>query len=751
MSSEARLGSQWEDTALVEAWAGAVEPFGDLWRRVLVNPVILHLSTQGLSAYEGLNAVRKMAHEFSDALALTEWYRSHEPDVRDLRVLDLGCGEGWLGRWLTPHGAKYLGLDGSDSLISKATAAAQGTPSEKIRFSQINLSGDSDLSMLDTTVEWLGQADLVTAIVVLEHLEDPVPSLRRLSKRFAGGGSSARFLAICLNPPFFERHGKKLNRSEAPRPSHACIDSIGHEVDCIFRCEREMLRLFRDSRLIVEYSAPLHFPPAYEQSILQASSMGLAPFHAFVARPERRGDAVSPSELDDLLTSNKFLSLIQGDEHQRDTMRRQIGLLERRSFPAGEEIVRAHNLGGDVFVVLSGEAVLDAPGGLPLRRGETFGELEACKVRPNYHLGESTYIYSVRAGEGGATVLRIAEPLATELLADASTSPASHLFWQLRDRITIRLWPTSIRTQSAKGAAKLALPKRLSKILKNQKSIEPLRNVAAVLVSAADAERLRPHPRSIDGCEVLIETSKLVTVSYSFPDYLKFSLTALAVHRVIDVFNGRLILGHPKWQREAWGDWRRATRVAANRFLGPFADALGGEAENILGIARGEDGKGEVAFTGRDSGFGFTNLVQTANAWTRDVRELRRVLHRAYNERSWKEAVDRHLTFCLRANGLWASADFVVIRDENMLRRLVVDDDGEVVRELEERQAWLECTGFKSVSSLTQDAFHSEQGRVYSYMARRAEFVETDLDGDGELRQSSGRVYIEPPAWPEEG
>jgi SAM-dependent methyltransferase len=44
-------------------------------------------------------------------------------DVRDMRVLDLGCGPGWLSRQLHGAGAQVLGIDGSAELIKTARAS----------------------------------------------------------------------------------------------------------------------------------------------------------------------------------------------------------------------------------------------------------------------------------------------------------------------------------------------------------------------------------------------------------------------------------------------------------------------------------------------------------------------------------------------------------------------------------------------------------------------------------------------------
>lgn len=44
-------------------------------------------------------------------------------DINGLRVLDLGCGAGWLSHQLSEAGAKVLGIDGAAALVKAAQAA----------------------------------------------------------------------------------------------------------------------------------------------------------------------------------------------------------------------------------------------------------------------------------------------------------------------------------------------------------------------------------------------------------------------------------------------------------------------------------------------------------------------------------------------------------------------------------------------------------------------------------------------------
>src|SRR5215472_8118555 len=54
-----------------------------------------------------------------------EWpaLRALLPDLRGLRVVDLGCGFGWFCRWAREHGAaRVLGIDVSQRMLARAEA-----------------------------------------------------------------------------------------------------------------------------------------------------------------------------------------------------------------------------------------------------------------------------------------------------------------------------------------------------------------------------------------------------------------------------------------------------------------------------------------------------------------------------------------------------------------------------------------------------------------------------------------------------
>ena len=93
------------------------------------------------------------------------------------RVLDLGCGEGWLCRGLAEHGIEAVGVDASAPLIAVARKA--GCPRAQYRV--------CGYAELESQAAQLGCFDLLVCNFAL--LEDPLaPTLSALHGLLAAGG-----------------------------------------------------------------------------------------------------------------------------------------------------------------------------------------------------------------------------------------------------------------------------------------------------------------------------------------------------------------------------------------------------------------------------------------------------------------------------------------------------------------------------------------------------------------------------------
>jgi SAM-dependent methyltransferase len=108
-----------------------------------------------------------------------EWpaLRAMLPEMRGLRVVDLGCGFGWFSRWARERGAAaVLGLDISSRMLERARAM---TADEAIAYRQ------ADLEALDLPA---GAFDLAFSALALHYVVDLGALMSRLHRALAPGG-----------------------------------------------------------------------------------------------------------------------------------------------------------------------------------------------------------------------------------------------------------------------------------------------------------------------------------------------------------------------------------------------------------------------------------------------------------------------------------------------------------------------------------------------------------------------------------
>lgn len=106
-------------------------------------------------------------------------------DPAGLRVLDAGCGEGYLARRLAAHGARVAGVDLSRGLI-EAAAGLGGAYA---------CAGVGALPFRDQVF------DLVVCNHLFSHLPDPGPAIGEFGRVLRGGG---RLVILTLHPCFYD-------------------------------------------------------------------------------------------------------------------------------------------------------------------------------------------------------------------------------------------------------------------------------------------------------------------------------------------------------------------------------------------------------------------------------------------------------------------------------------------------------------------------------------------------------------------
>lgn len=125
--------------------------------------------------------------------------RSEIGSVKDLRVLDLGCGDGGFGQWLLDHGAHhYQGVDSSAEMLALAKLALAGRPA------QVWHSRIEDFS---TTA---GSVDLIVSRLALHYVQPLHELMQRCGTWLAPGGR----LLITVVHPVITSHDARASTKE---------------------------------------------------------------------------------------------------------------------------------------------------------------------------------------------------------------------------------------------------------------------------------------------------------------------------------------------------------------------------------------------------------------------------------------------------------------------------------------------------------------------------------------------------------
>jgi ketosteroid isomerase-like protein/ubiquinone/menaquinone biosynthesis C-methylase UbiE len=134
--------------------------------------------------------------------------RRYELNLAGRSVVEIGCGTGRNTLWLAERAEDVLALDLSDGMLAKARAHVQ---SPKVRFLQH-----------DVRTGWPaadGSADVVIAMLVLEHVEHLEPIFGEAARVLRSGGD----LLICELHPTRQMLGRQ---AEYTNPSTGAVERV---------------------------------------------------------------------------------------------------------------------------------------------------------------------------------------------------------------------------------------------------------------------------------------------------------------------------------------------------------------------------------------------------------------------------------------------------------------------------------------------------------------------------------------------
>jgi 2-polyprenyl-3-methyl-5-hydroxy-6-metoxy-1,4-benzoquinol methylase len=691
------MRSEWDEPALVEAWARAMGDHGDYWRQTLINPLVIRL---GEAVVRGQDPFGVSAFE-----PLARGLRGDTPATKldGLAVVDLGCGEGCLGRLLAAHGATYQGLDSSEALLAIARQRATHPGHDgRARFTQVDLETEAPAAL-----PRLDPPSLVTAVVTLDHLAEVGSMLEALGDWLALQPGDVPLLCITLAPERLDQiKALPARPGEVTLKRRAVVESCQREVVLWLRSRRTYERAFRDAGLFVRRCEPLFFHrqhgqvPAEEREDLSRRPV----FWAWLLSARRRNPPASavvwPADSDAaaLRTSADGLPGPAGRPAQGRVC----------DFGPGQVIVRVHNMGGELFAVLSGAATMmdGAQELMAFRAGEVLGDLET----PDSTGQCGSFPFDVGAGAEGCRVAIYPEPAAAAVLAH-SRDIGSRFFRLLRDRLRLALWHYDIREMVGEYLERGT--ERLEKRL--------LHRCARALLWAAAIEGRRRTPLLADEI-AFIDPDTIARRFKPGTERIDFGVVIRQLHllRMIDAFPGAAL--RKEEETRAGASWDAlVTSATALHLLPEGVD--GGTRATIRAHA------GRLRVAGQ--------LIKDGNR-TRQFQEVVDDLARLpVALPDWAARLERWAVYIARAHRFWEDRNpwLIVLRDVPALRRIAVGDAQTIDDTLGARAEYLLSDARRPTWELL--TAQAASARRHEYLAILDDFVAADLACQGGLLFSS--------------
>jgi predicted TPR repeat methyltransferase len=693
------MRSEWDEPGLVEPWARAMGEEGDHWREALINPVVVALA-EAIARRED-----PFALSFFAPLVRAVRQAPPAPVALDaLSVVDFGCGEGCLGRVLARRGATLLGLDSSDGLLAIARQRAASVGEGQLIFARADLEASDGFRAVEKETAAIGAPSLTTAVVVLDHMAEVGPFLGWVASWLAAQEGEVPFLCVTLAPERLEPGVVPSGRpGESMARRRAVVESCQREVTLWLRSRRLYERSFRDAGLFVRRCEPLYFHPRHggvpAEEREDASRRPV--FWAWLLSARRR---VVPAPASVRWPADSHAAALQASVQALGAEAEAPCIYD---FRPRDVIIRVHNMGGELFALLSGSAVMmDAQQELmTFRAGEVMGDLET----PDGSGQCGSFPFDVAAGEGGCRVAVFSEATASAVLAH-SRDIGSRLFRLLRDRLRLALWHYDIREMV--GEYLEIGSERLEKRL--------LHRCARAILWASTIES---RGRAIGfGQEVAFLDPETIARRFKpGTERIDFGLVIRQLHllRMIDAFPGAAL--RKEEEARAAASWEALLASVTRVFL------LSGIEMRHEAAVRANAGRLRVS----------GQLVKDGSR-TRQFQEVVDDLTRLpVSGSDWPARIERWAGYVARAHRCWEDRNpwLIVLRDVPGLRRLAVGTAQTMDDTLAARADYLLGEGRRPTWELV--TAQASPARRLEYISLLDALVAADLAAVGRLAFSS--------------
>jgi 2-polyprenyl-3-methyl-5-hydroxy-6-metoxy-1,4-benzoquinol methylase len=533
------MRSDWERDSVATAWSAAVGDRGDIFQQLILKTWIA-----AVVRASSLAEREQVPKAFYDILAATlsdcqsgsierclDKMSAHLDDIVQslgsepkLRVLDLGGGEGFIGRWLAPILSRYTVIDVSGKLIDlgrrKWVAADVGVEWLRGDFDDRSLAGEAGAGFggwLDglpgapsdvSPGRWsASDFDIVLCTNVVDHLERPENFLRSLAVWLGAAAKRPALVLTTLNPDFFVGARPRTYPSNAVAVQSVSLGPAGQQVSVYPRSwlQAEHLLSAAGFNICACETAPMsQYPPEVQKSFLELGRLEHAPaagpFILWLLTTARHGTPLTAPELKELSVRFPFLRPLRQDLEKAAS--KLAGAVSRLHFGPDELIAYPSNPPHGIFIVEENAAQMEGRSGLRqiFGRGDAFGELETGE-----DIYVSRFLYPVRAGGNGCTVLRIEKHAFAYLLDHERVGTLGDAFYALlRDRVSTYSWVYHRSTYPEKETRKITEGV-------NHKECESLARIL-LFACTMEAGRLRrqiPPATEHDGISTLILLLKM--------------------------------------------------------------------------------------------------------------------------------------------------------------------------------------------------------------------------------------------------